>query len=522
MDIPSERRVHKELTPRMGGIIIYLAIVIVLFIFYNNIEKIRLIFISTFPIVVCGIIDDIWGLRWDRKLILQSIAAFLLILFYSPFMAPMKLFNLELVSPLNYIIMFLFIIGTLNAINMMDGLDGLVGGFSLVIFAIIIPLAYFANNTFLLILTVGIVGAIIGFLKYNAYPAQLFLGDTGSLIIGLFLIIATLSISIDLEHSIDLTLPIILLGIPIIDTLKVIIIRLYAKENPFMPDKNHLHHIFLEYKIGHKRTVFYIQILSLVSVFITFIYLKTSVYAAQVLFVITILLLVFVRQILRLLSNTSFGLTLVRGNDFPDYFIRFYKKGVIPIIVLVTILVLFSTLSINRVVSNSGIIMLVCFLTLILILSTYRNIRWSGYSEFYVLICWIIYFIFTTQEIGIMSNFSLYPYNFRYLIHLTSLIILSANIMLFLLLRKEIFATKLSILNGFDLIIVTIICLMFILRGFLKYQFPVYIGLDMLHAFLFYLSYKIVISIKPKLTKVFFYGSFAIAIGALLYQIILF
>jgi len=138
-----------------------------------------------------------------------------------------------------------------------------------------------------------------------------------------------------------------------------------------------------------------------------------------------------------------------------------------------------------------------------------------------VLICWIVYFIFTTQEIGIMKDFSTYQYNIRYLIHLISLVTLSINIILFLSLRKELFTQRVSILNGFDLIIVTIICLMFILRGFLQYQFPVYIGIDMLHAFLFYLSYKIMISLKPSLTKILFYGSFAISVSALLYQLLL-
>ncbi len=173
------------------------------------------------------------------------------------------------------IFLLFFIVGGINSINLLDGLDGLASGFSLLVFSIILILSIVADDAFLILLTVSLIGSLLGFLRFNAFPASIFLGDTGSLVLGSFLVIASLKTALNFEQStLNLTFPTMLLAVPMIDTIKVFIYRIIHKKSPFQADNSHLHHIIYHSNIKHEITVFLIEIFTLIYVLLALFYLR--------------------------------------------------------------------------------------------------------------------------------------------------------------------------------------------------------------------------------------------------------
>jgi len=252
-----KRRIHKVATPRMGGIIIYGIAVISLFSYSSDLNQVRFIIAGSLFVALAGIIDDIGGLRYKVKFALQMVAAVHILYLLSGEFELVSFFGVVIPFPFNYLLLFIFILGAINSINLMDGMDGLVSGFSLLVFGVIFFLTLSTGDHVLLVLSASLLGALLGFLKFNAYPAKVFLGDTGSLTLGYFLVLSTLRYSMDITPgTLRLSIPVFLLAVPLIDTLKVMTIRLWKNINPFLPDKSHLHHLILEQNIRDKFTVF--------------------------------------------------------------------------------------------------------------------------------------------------------------------------------------------------------------------------------------------------------------------------
>ena len=152
------------------------------------------------------------------------------------------------------------IVGATNAINLSDGLDGLAGGISIMSFICIAYLAYLGGDLMVVLLSIAMIGAIFGFLRFNTYPATLFMGDAGSQFLGFWAISLSLKIT-QADHGFNRLLPMMLLGMPILDTISVMLGRIASGKSPFMPDKNHLHHRFMKLGLSHSETVFLIYAL---------------------------------------------------------------------------------------------------------------------------------------------------------------------------------------------------------------------------------------------------------------------
>ena len=274
VDLPGERRVNKSAIPRMGGLIIYVVVLILVISFYGNLNSVRFFILASGLIALLGIVDDMVGVKWNHKFIIQFLMSFFLIYFLAGNFDVVNFFGIELVFPLNYLLMILLIVGVINSINMLDGLDGLVSGFSLLVLFVTFLVGYNTGNSLLLILSASLMGALIGFLKFNAFPAKIFLGDTGSYTLGFFLITASLLAGISSKtRTLDLTFAVILLSVPILDTVKVMLMRLLNKRNPFLPDRSHIHHILLEKIPSHKITVFIIESIALLFAALSIYYL---------------------------------------------------------------------------------------------------------------------------------------------------------------------------------------------------------------------------------------------------------
>ena len=272
LDKPDFRKEHSKPQVRLGGISIYLGLTIPILLAYClNIVgmemaiSVKVFFIGTFLFFALGILEDIFHLSFLTKLILQiifssyfwfnGIALELLDLPIFEFIRDPNLYAI-----LSYVTTVLWFVGIVNAINWVDGLDGLASG--LVIISVIgfcLILKNTSQISFPIVLAVSIIGSNLGFIKHNFYPAKIFMGDGGSFFLGS--LIAYLSISNNIFYSYEeINLSIILskcffVGLPLFDMAYVIISRIVQKKSPFYPDRQHFHYKVIDSGISHRGSV---------------------------------------------------------------------------------------------------------------------------------------------------------------------------------------------------------------------------------------------------------------------------
>ncbi len=267
VDIPSPRKVHTSPIPRVGGVAIVIATVIPTIRWVELDTPMTGMLLGIAMIFVLGIIDDAKNLSYKIKFIIQIAAVSLI--FISGFI-DMEVAHFVANNLLNstWLLLgyFIFVLAVTNAINLADGLDGLAGGEALLSFSIIGLLAYESNNSTIILMVLAIIGAVFGFLRFNTYPAKIFMGDTGSLFLGFVLGVLSVALTYGADNAYAKMLPLLLVGLPVFDTIMVIIIRLYNKQSPFNADRNHLHHKLLDNGFKHYQSVLIIYLMQ--SVFV--------------------------------------------------------------------------------------------------------------------------------------------------------------------------------------------------------------------------------------------------------------
>jgi len=257
IDEPDERRVHTGRVPRMGGLAIFFGFLLTYLIYFSGYSQYRGIFIGMFIVVIVGLIDDSIGLDPKLKFLGQLVAALAAMVLSDvniSFLGGVLGSNYNL-GWLSWPLTLFWIVGITNAINLSDGLDGLASGISLIAFTSFGFLAYQRDDVVIFSLCLVLIGCILGFLKYNTHPAEVFMGDSGSLFLGYSL--GTLSIAGNFKSLTAMTLiiPILVLLVPISDTLWAIIRRLREGRSPFSADKKHFHHKLLNYGMDQSQTV---------------------------------------------------------------------------------------------------------------------------------------------------------------------------------------------------------------------------------------------------------------------------
>ena len=516
VDRPGARRVNKKTIPRMGGIVVYIAILIAVFTFFKDINFARPIILSSIAIVVIGIWDDIKGLKYIYKLVFQFIAALLLLSFFRPMFYRTELFGLVLPFPVNYIIIILFIVGAINSVNLMDGLDGLVAGFSIQVSWMIIILASISDNQFLLIVSLALLGSVMGFLKYNAFPAKIFLGDTGSLSIGFFLVFVALYVSLDFNKGLlDLTFPVILLGVPIVDTLKVILVRLWQKKSPFHPDQNHLHHIIIHGKIRHKTTVGFILLLSTLFAMDALVYLKFYKILGIAIFLFLSLCLLLMQYILPAAANikslvkTKNKIVDLTGKNFITFYEFFLPLSLINVIMLILFLFpVSSNISVERLVA--------VFISVIgmLFVSLFRRQN-DQLKDIYVLFNFIIFFIIANFSISFIGK-SLYLHSmYKYEI-MGSLIFLSFFLVIFLFQREKFNAVGKVFLTGLDMTLIIILISFYAFTVIMPSSRFKFIEINFWETIVLFLWYKMIVYFDNKFSNAVYYFSYALPVLAIL------
>ncbi len=296
LDIPNKRKVHKVPIPRLGGIAIFFAFLVGYMI--SGIISVQMlsVLIGGFIIVLTGMIDDIKSVPAKYKFLCQIIAASVVVLYGKLYFTHITLVGLDLVFPtwINIILSILFIVSIINAINLIDGLDGLASGISSIYFLTIAILGFVLNKFggLDIVLSLIMLGSTLGFLMHNFPPAKIFMGDTGSMFLGFMIsIIALLGYKVATITS--LIIPILLLFIPIFDTLISIFRRILKKESIGTPDMNHMHHQLLKMTSSQTKTVLIIYLVNIIFSAISILYVLGDNTLAIFLYIIAMIFFLF-------------------------------------------------------------------------------------------------------------------------------------------------------------------------------------------------------------------------------------
>ena len=238
VDRPAARKIHSAPVPLLGGVAIYLTFILVLFFFGDRdyINEAIGIFVGASFMSFMGIIDDRWGLGSYVKLAGQLGAAAILI--YSG--VKVQLFD----SWLDIAVTLVWVVGITNALNLLDNMDGLSGGVAMIAAIFFTLLAAMSKQYLVGVLAAALAGACAGFLIYNWNPAHIFMGDAGSLFLGFMLAAVAIKLRFP-SNSITVTwmIPVLVLGLPLFDTLLVFVSRLRRGKNPLTtPGKDHVSH----------------------------------------------------------------------------------------------------------------------------------------------------------------------------------------------------------------------------------------------------------------------------------------
>ena len=262
--LENARTVHHGKIVRMGGVAIYIAFLVSLALLWKADDSLNGILIGSSVVFIGALLDDIYDLPPKVKLLFQVSGTIIAMAVVNIYLTDFHILSFDISnSIITKIISFFWIVGITNAINLIDGLDGLSSGITSIVTLTIGLLGFFMGRRDICILALCLSGSILGFLPYNFHPASIFVGDCGAQFMG-FTVACMSLLGFKTTALITLGLPILVLFIPISDTLIAIIRRKLKGQRIMEADKGHLHHILMiKLKLGHKRTVVILYIVCL-------------------------------------------------------------------------------------------------------------------------------------------------------------------------------------------------------------------------------------------------------------------
>lgn len=300
-DYPNARRLNKIPMPTLGGLAIFFAFMLGYMLYAKSSTQMLSILMGSFILVMMGLVDDINPIKTKYQLIAQTLAAGIIVFYGNITLDYLSVLgvNITIAAPWNYIVTIVLIISIVNAINLSDGLDGLCSGISAIYFFTISVIAFIMNAQEGLDTTLSLImlGAILGFLVYNFPPAQIYLGDTGSNLLG-FIIAVTALLGYKTATFTSLLIPLIILATPIIDVAFSIIRRLLKGQNPFnSPDKQHFHHQLLKMQFSTRASLLIIYAIDILFAGVSIFYALGDTYYA--IFIYMGLMIVFLFVVLK-------------------------------------------------------------------------------------------------------------------------------------------------------------------------------------------------------------------------------
>lgn len=256
LDFPGGRKIHPAPIAKVGGVGFGVGALVAILLWAPKDDVVIGYLLGGLTIFLFGVWDDRVSLNYQVKFFGQLLSAGLVIWYGGiqfhglPFFPDQVLPN-WITMPLTLI----FLLGVTNAVNLSDGLDGLAGGLTFLSFGGMTFLAYESGDTVLMLILFSVLGGLLGFMRFNTFPARVFMGDGGSQFLGLFLGVSALVLMDPGRGATNFSTILLLLGLPILDTVGVIIQRLRERRSPFLADRNHIHHKLLSIGFLHHEAV---------------------------------------------------------------------------------------------------------------------------------------------------------------------------------------------------------------------------------------------------------------------------
>ncbi len=268
VDKPDKRKIHDKIMPRLGGLAVFAGFLAAASLLLGEGPKVTGLLLGGTTILLLGIADDVYSLSPKVKLLGQALAAAIVVYFgirieflNNPFDGYfyLEFLGISFGAPLTVF----WIVAVTNAVNLIDGLDGLASGVSTIALLTFSFIAYQIGQPTVSLLAFALAGAVLGFLRYNFYPARIFLGDSGSMFLGFMVSVLAVFGLLKGVAMVAFVVPIVVLGVPIFDTCFAIF-RRYCEHKPiFQADKRHIHHRLLGRGLSHRQAVLVIYGLSL-------------------------------------------------------------------------------------------------------------------------------------------------------------------------------------------------------------------------------------------------------------------
>jgi UDP-GlcNAc:undecaprenyl-phosphate GlcNAc-1-phosphate transferase len=313
-DLPDStgRKIHREAIPRIGGVAFFLgfyAPITGLLIYINTYSNfllqdkgmIFMLYLGGFLTLAVGLLDDIKGIGAWKKLAGELAIASIVFLMgcridniYIPFVGS---FNLGILS---YLVTVMWIVGIMNAFNLIDGLDGLASGVAFIAVCALFIMAMMDGQFIMGLFSASLAGAILGFLIYNFYPATIFMGDCGSLFLGFVLALSSIPTSYKKGTTVAMLIPIVILGLPIIDTILAIIRRILRGKSVFSGDREHIHHVLVSLGLSQKQAVYILYITCVLLAGLGLILKAADNFQTVIIVAILILVSIFLARLFRI------------------------------------------------------------------------------------------------------------------------------------------------------------------------------------------------------------------------------
>lgn len=284
LDAPDRRKIHSVSTPSLGGIGIFIGFILsmMISISFSELAELKYFLGGIVLIFILGIRDDVSSLQAKHKLAVQILSAVLVVYF-----SQIKLTGLygilgifDLPVGVAGILSVFMIVALTNSFNLIDGIDGLAGSLGVLILSVLGWIFLELGDMSLAVICLSVSGSLIAFLFFNWYPSKVFMGDTGSMLLGFITSVLTIvminhvtstEVPLNFQISSPVALGVAVLIVPIYDTFRVFIIRFYNGKSPLAPDRNHIHHALLKLGINHSRASLALIALNVVIISISFL-----------------------------------------------------------------------------------------------------------------------------------------------------------------------------------------------------------------------------------------------------------
>jgi UDP-GlcNAc:undecaprenyl-phosphate GlcNAc-1-phosphate transferase len=274
IDEPDPRKIHRAPIARVGGVGIAAGALLVLVLLAPRTPFLCAFLVGSVILAFFGAWDDVRELGHYPKFAGQLFAAALVVWYGGVWISDVPFLATPLPAWLGQPFTVVAIVGVINAINHSDGLDGLAGGETALSLGAMSCLAYLSRNADFLIFTAAVGGGLLGFMRYNTYPAKVFMGDLGSQFLGFAVAVFAIALTQQVNHTLSKSLALLLVGLPVLDILVVLYLRIKGKMNWFKATRNHTHHRLLDLNFDHHQAVLIIYsvqaLLTFVAVFIAY------------------------------------------------------------------------------------------------------------------------------------------------------------------------------------------------------------------------------------------------------------